>query len=389
MNKTIATIITTALVTCLVTNTVRDIQYTTAHGGTDRKISAVLDAVDNFSIYDVEGEKEGDAAAYAIIESLGDEYSSYYSKEEYASMLDELSNSYVGIGVTVAADKEAEKVRVVSVAEGQIAEQMGIVSGDYIVAVEGRRYNDSELQELVNAIKGENRTSVGITFERNGEEFSLTMPRETINVETVSSRVIEEDIGYIKINQFSGKNDSVEGAKDTFDYFKESIESLQEQNITSLIIDLRNNPGGNLEIVTKIADYLMPNGVITYTEDKKGERSYYESDDEALNLPMAVLINRASASASEVLSGALRDYNLATLVGEKTFGKGVVQSVLPLYDGSGVIITSSRYFTPSGECIHEKGIEPDIPVSLDTDTPISKLSYDEDLQLKKAVEVLK
>lgn len=389
MKKNILIVIITTLITCLVTNTARDIRLSSAHGGAERKIQTVLDIIDNFSVYDIDGEKEGNAAANAIISGLGDVYSGYYSQEEFASLKDEMSNSYIGIGVTVAADTDAGKVKVVSVAEGQVAEQMGILMDDYIVAVEGTRYADYEMQELVSAIKGEEGTSVTITIDRDGAEFDLVIERKTIDVETVFSKVIEEDIGYIRVSQFSGKNEGIDDAKDTFDYFKEHMEKLKEENISSLIIDLRNNPGGNLDVVVKIADYLMPEGTITYTEDKNGKKQYYSSDENAINLPMAVLINGASASASEVLSGALRDYELATLVGEKTFGKGVVQSVIPLYDGSGVIITSSRYFTPAGECIHEKGIEPDIKVSMENVVSLSRLGYEEDLQLQKAVEVLR
>lgn len=391
--KTFSIILVTALVTCLVTNTVRDVWFTKAHGGADRKMQTVLDIIDNYSIYDADKTEMSDTAARAVLNCLDDEYTRYYSKEDYEKFAEEMNNSYFGIGVTVRADTDAGKVMVADVAEGQSAEAAGVECGDYILAVDGTRYFADEMNNLVAAIRGnsesDSESSVELILERGDKELTVTVKRKNVSVDTVSSKVIEGDVGYIRITQFTGKDKAVEGAKDTYECFVEHMESLQGQSIKSLIIDLRGNPGGDLDIVTKIADYLLPSGIITYTEDKNGEKEYFESDDSCVNLPMAVLVNGGSASASEVLSGALKDFGVAKLVGEKTFGKGVVQTVLPLYDGSAVVITSSKYYTPSGECIHEKGIEPDVPVSLNIDKSISKLSYEEDLQLQKAVEILK
>ncbi len=390
MKKTLSTIIITALLTCLVTNTVRDVQHSKAHGGADRKLQTIMDVVDDYSVYNTEDIAGlGDAVATAAIWSLGDEYSEYYPPDYFSSVQDMLKSSYVGIGIEFIWDYEANKVRVTGVIEGEAAEQHGVQANDYIVAVDGTRYSASEMPAFVAAIRGVEGTSVTITIEHNGVEQDITMERGAIDVETVTSNVLDGNIGYIHISQFKSKDPKVEGAKDTSDYFAEHLAGLKNQGIDSLILDLRFNGGGDFDVTNKIADILLPSCVITYTEDKNGKRQYYESDSSALDMPMVVLINEGSASGSEVIAGALRDHELATLVGEKSFGKGVVQTLISLHDGSGLRITSAKYFTPLGECIDKKGIEPDVAVSMESDKPISKLRYSEDIQLQKAVEILK
>lgn len=393
--NTFFVIVITALLTCLITNTARDAMHSQAHEGLDRKIQTVTDIIDNYSIYDIDEKLTADAAAHAITYSVSDPYTNYYSKEEYESLTKELQTSYMGVGIIMSSDTVANKLIVVAPIEGQAAEKSGILSGDYITKVDGVVYTGEQLNEAVAAIQGRNLknvegTSVTLGVERSGNYFDITIPRGIIVRETVSSKMLDDGIGYIRISQFNSKNPQIADSKDSYDEFVAEFEKIKGIDLTSLIIDLRNNPGGDLNVVTKIADYILPSGVITYTEDKNGKRQYYESTEElSLNIPIVILVNGGSASASEVLSGALKDYNKAELVGEKTFGKGVVQTVIPLYDGSGLTVTSAKYYTPSGECIHEKGIEPNVLVKLETEKSISQLSYEEDTQLQKAVEILK
>lgn len=390
--NTILTIIATALISCLLTNTVRDARFTQKHNGLDRKLQEVSDIIDNYSIYDTDTTKMADAASSAMTASINDPYTRYYTAEDYKGFVSEIQNSYIGIGVIIGADTSSGKLVVISPIEGQSAELNGIRAGDYILAVDGVSYSAEQLSEAVAAIKipaaqGE-IAPVTLTIQRASSTFDVTVPRKTVNRESVSTELLDGGIGYLRITQFNSKSDAADDAKDTYDEFSTKLSELQNNNISSLIIDLRNNPGGDLDVVTKIADYLLPAGVITYTEDKNGKRKYYESDENSVDLPMVVLVNGGSASASEVLSGALKDHKKATLIGEKTYGKGVVQSVFPLYDGSGITVTSARYYTPSGVCIHGTGIEPDITVSQDGNKSVSQLSHDEDAQLQKAVETL-
>ncbi len=389
--NTVYAIIITALATCLVTNTVKDINHSKAHGGLYKKIASVSDILENFSIYDIDNKEMSDMAAKAIAESVDDIYTNYYTTEEFTQLNSQISNGYRGIGITLGADFEANKLKIVSVTPGQPAEKSGLLPGDYIIAVEGKSYSASDMDSAVYIIKGSHLSTltpppVKLTIERNGVTFDTEVTREVINTPTVISNTLNGDIGYIRITQFNHKNPEFENSKDTYTEFCEHLGNLS--GINSLIIDLRDNPGGDLDIVTKIADHILPKGTITYTEDKNGKKTYYDSDENDVNLPMVVLVNGNSASASEVLCGALKDYKIATVVGEKTYGKGVVQTVIPLYDGSGLTITSAKYYTPSGECIHEKGIEPDVASTLNVQKSVSALEYEEDLQLQKAVEIL-
>lgn len=390
---TILVIIFTALLTFLITNTYRDIMYVKKDSVVSQKSKTIIDKINTHSIYDYDEEKAADMAATGIAMSLNDPYTNYYSKDDFTNLKNNIQSSYIGIGITLSVDMETNKLIVVSAVENQSAQRHGILAKDYIIAVDGIPYSGEQMNDAVSVIKGlhlpkTEGTTVTLTIERDGVKSDITVPREVINIDTVSSKILDNNIGYIRITQFNSKNPFIEDAKDTYNEFTEQLSNLQSQNITSLIIDLRNNPGGDLDVVTKIADTLLPKGIITYTEDKNGHKTNFDSDSDSFPLPIAVLVNNSSASASEVLSGALKDYNKATLIGEKTFGKGVVQTVIPLPDGSGMTVTSARYFTPSGECIHEKGIEPDILIPFETEKAISDLTLDEDIQLQKAIEIL-
>lgn len=352
------------------------------------KISVVENMLSEYSLFDTDEEKMADYAAIAIAASVDDPYTAYYPKEEFSSFKDNILSSYVGVGAMLGADLEKDEITVVSTVEDGPAYKAGIKAGDIIIAVDGKSYEASRLTEATMNIKaGEEGSIVKITVDRPGKgKIDFDVKREKIVKKTVVSRMVTKDIGYIQITGFETKTSGAD--KDTFDSFKEEYQALEKNGLKKLIIDLRDNPGGDLDVVCKIADEFLPEGIITYTEDKKGKRDNIYSDKNEIDIPIVVLVNGGSASASEVLTGALKDYKKATVVGTRTYGKGIVQAVFPFSDGSGMSITTARYFTPNGECIHKIGIEPDVTVELDSDKQLSEIKDSEDNQLQKAIEIL-
>ncbi|MBR3932566.1 MAG: S41 family peptidase [Clostridia bacterium] len=319
-------------------------------------------------------------AVQSYVEALRDPYSAYYSPSAYKDITAELDGEYRGIGVVVGTRNG--EIIVKSVNSSSPAEKAGILKDDVLLSVNGTDYPAEKLAEAVNVIKGTkvgNTVSLGI---RRGEEIlTIDIKIEKVKEILVTHRVIDGNVGYIRLSSF-GTNVGPE--------FAGTLKELEKENIKALIIDLRSNPGGTLDSATAIADLLLPKGDIVTIKDKKGNEEVYTSDKKELNLPMCVLINEQSASASEVLAGALKDYNKAILVGKKSFGKGVVQSVMDLGDGSGLSLTIAKYYTPSGECIHGVGIEPDIEVDLPEDADFMIGEEDKnDTQLAAALEAIK
>ena len=391
--RTIKIIVFTALITCLLTNTIRDIMYVQNHGEVNNKVKKIVNIIDKYSLYDVDDKKLADFAATGLAVSLNDHYTNYYNKEEFASFNTNLSNSFYGVGIVISVDADANKLIVVSPIEGGPSANAGILPGDYIVKVDDVEYTADQMNDAVSVMRGDNLeekkgTKVTITVERDGTLYDYEITRDIVNVKSVDSKMIENKTAYIRINSFNAAEENVEGAKDTYDEFKEALDALKADGMEKLIIDLRNNPGGSLSVVNKIADELLPYGIITYTETKDGTRQDYTSQNGELDVPMVVLVNGGSASASEVLTGALKDYEKATIIGTKTFGKGIVQTVIPLGDGTGISITTSKYYSPKGVCIHGVGISPDITVEMDESKQISDLLPTEDIQLQKAIEIL-
>ena len=386
-------IVFTALISCLLTSTVKDIMYVQNHGEVNNKVKKIVNIIDKYSLYDVDDKKLADFAATGLTVALDDHYTNYYNEEEFASFNTNLSNSFYGVGIVISVDVEANKLIVVSPIEGGPSANAGILPGDYIVKVDGTEYSADQMNEAVSVMRGDKLeekkgTKVTVTIERDGKLYDYEIIRDVVNVKSVDSKMLDDNTAYIRINSFNAAEEDVEGAKDTYDEFKEALDTLKEGGMQKLIIDLRNNPGGSLSVVNKIADELLPYGIITYTETKDGTRQDYTSQEGELDVPMAVLVNGGSASASEVLTGALKDYEKATVIGTKTFGKGIVQTVIPLGDGTGISITTSKYYSPKGVCIHGVGITPDITVEMDESKQISELSSAEDIQLQKAIEVL-
>ena len=312
-----------------------------------------------------------------LFESLGDVYSCYYTPEEYQLLVEQTQGVYYGIGAYVSKDVETGASTISGVIRNSPAEAAGLMEGDIIYKVDGEDMTGLELDEVVSHIRGPEGTKVTLTLIRSGETMDVELTRAQVNTPTVESEMREDGIGYLQITEF----DDV-----TIEQFNENFNSLKEQGMKGLIIDLRGNPGGSVTTVCAVAEQLLPEGLIFYMEDKNGARTEYTCEGADFDLPLVVLVNEYSASASEILSGAIKDAGIGKLVGKKTYGKGIVQNVIGLEDGSAVKLTIANYYTRNGNDIHLKGIDPDVEVELDTDAYLEDKT---DTQLDKAVEVLK
>ncbi|MGL5311681.1 MAG: S41 family peptidase [Peptostreptococcaceae bacterium] len=290
-------------------------------------------------------------AIKGLFSGLDDPYSQYYTQEEFEKLKEQTSGSFVGIGVIISPTSEDDHITVVSPIEGSPAEQSGILAGDKILKVDGKTVSAKNSDEAISMIKGKKGTEVELTIKRGEQVLEVKVKRDEIVSKTVKSEVLEDNIGYLKITSFS---------EHTYKEFKTALDGLKEKNIKGLVIDLRDNPGGLLTVCKDIADDLIGEGTIVYTKDNKGNTEYLKSDAEKLGLPMALLTNENSASASEILTGAIVDNEEGISVGTTTFGKGLVQSVRELKDGTGYKLTTAQYFTPNGDYINGKGIKPTI-----------------------------
>lgn len=347
------------------------------------KIKNVEKVIKNsFYIYDDEVTTDNleDGIFEGMVASLNDQYAEYFSLSELNEALDEYQGVTYGIGCYVTMEDDMPVIY--GVMEDSPAEEAGVENGDIITKVNGESVFGMSLSQVVEAIKGPENTEVTVVFLRDEEYVELTMKRGKLleNTSVVAGTLIDdEEIGYIRIKEFDENTES---------QFKEALDSLRdEENVKGIVLDLRSNPGGNLNAVVEVARDILPKGIVVYTKDKKGMRKDYTCDGKnELDLPLVVLINEYSASASEILSGAIKDYHKGTLIGTTTYGKGIVQSILDLGDGTAVKLTTSAYFTPSDVNIQGKGIEPDIYLEYDEDL------YDEkelDNQVNKAIEVIR
>lgn len=316
-----------------------------------------------------------------MISSLGDLYSDYFTAEELNDLMQQTEGIYYGIGAGVSLDTVSTYPKIIKVYAGTPAEEAGLREDDIIYEVAGENTYGLDLTEVVSKIKGDEGTWVNLTIYREGEAdyLSIDVQRRKVNIPTVDFKMLNEEMAYIQISEF----DSI-----TVDQFTEALAMARGNNMKGLVLDLRSNPGGSLDAVVQIARKILPEGMIVYTEDKYGKRSEYTCDGtKQIEVPVVVLINGNSASASEILAGAIKDYGIGTLVGTTTYGKGIVQSVMPLSDGSAVKLTISSYFTPKGNNIHGIGIEPDIECIFDGEAYYNDPARP-DNQLDKAVEVL-
>ena len=383
----IITAVTTALVTCLLTNTVRDALYINDNAKIMRKLSAVVRVIKDYSIYEPEDDTLSDMAASALALAVDDPYTRYFSKDMYRQYVDSTSSSYFGIGIVLQSDYETGVVTVSECTEDGPSAREGVEPGDILLGVDDMECNATVVNDVISYIKSrEAGTSVVLHLEREGERLDVSVPLETIQSVMVTGQMLDGETAYIKIDNFESSSDSE--ARTAYDDFMDSVNMLRDSGMTQMVIDLRDNPGGDLNVVCRIADEFLTEGVITYTEDKNGKQEYIYAMDGGMDYPVAIITNGNSASASEVLTGALKDNGKAIVVGETTYGKGVVQRPFALADGSGVTVTIARYFTPSGVCIHGVGIEPDVLCSLPEGTTPADYTVDNDPQIAKAVEVL-
>ena len=345
---------------------------------TVKKANSLIEYINKYYLYDYDEEDMENAIYDAIFESLGDPYSCYYTTDEYKALMESSEGVYCGIGVVVQQDVETGYIKVVQPYENAPGAEAGIKEGDLITAVGGKDICNVDIDLVVKDIRGEEGTYVDITVDRNGKTLEFSVERRMVNVVTVEYEMLENKTGYIQIAQFDGV---------TLTQVEEALENLKEQGMKSLIIDVRNNPGGRLDVVTDILDFFIDKGdLIVYTQDKNGKRVDYKADKEpVINVPCVVLVNGNSASASEIFAGALQDYKLAHIMGTQSFGKGIVQSIIPMIDGTAFKITVEDYYTPNGNNIHGIGITPDTIVELDAD---AYQNDGTDSQLDAAMEYL-
>ena len=348
------------------------------------KLDILMELVEMYYYEDVDTEEMLESAAVGLVAGVGDVYSMYYTKEDMEAFNEETEGEYAGIGCQLLADPTDQLITITRVFKGSPAEEVGMRTGDKIVYVNDVYYSAYEMDAAVDVMRGTPGESVKVTVMRGLETIDFEITRKVVNINYVEHQILDGNIGYVMVFDFLG--DAVEG-------FAQALESFKAAGVTGMIIDLRNNGGGLLDASVAMADMILPEGTVVSMRDKYGNEEVFKIDGEYYDVPMAVLVNEYSASASEILAGAIRDYGEGTLVGMTTFGKGVVQSVVDFPDGSGLKVTTARYFTPSGECIHEIGITPHVPIELDEEVVtlygINNLPHDQDAQLQKAIELIR
>ena len=345
----------------------------------EEKLSVLKGLIDENYIGDVDEEALEEGIYKGYIQGLEDPYSVYYNEEETKDLYETTEGEYSGIGAVLSQDLESGVITLVQIYEGSPAAKAGLKDNDILTKVGDIEVTGMDLSEVVTYIKGEKGTDVDLTVLRgeDAEEITVTATRDTVEAQTVKYEMLEGQTGYLSVSEF----DSV-----TYAQYEEALNKLTDQGMTGLIVDLRNNPGGNLNTVCEMLDMVLPKGTIVYTEDKDGKRETATSDDEhQINVPMVVLVNGNSASASEIYAGAVQDYGIGKIVGTQTYGKGVVQQIFDLGDGTSVKLTIAEYFTPNGRSIDGEGITPDVEVEYEAD----ENNPEADNQLEKALEVMK
>ena len=336
-------------------------------------------------LFEMNEQEMNDGMLKGMFESLDDPYSVYMNPEEFTSLQESNAGAFGGIGVTVSPSAEDNLITVVAPIKDTPADAAGLRAGDKIIRVEGEEFTGDQMDQAVKVMRGEPGTDVTITVrrlstEKPPEEFDVTITREIINIISAEGQMMEGGIGYITISSFDENTDR---------YFDDTLAQLEDEGAQGIVLDLRNNPGGLLDTVLHIADRLLPQGNLLITRSKSGDEIVETSDRQADDIPMVVLINEGSASASEILAGAIQDYDRAPIIGTTSFGKGIVQRIIPLEDGSGFKLTVSEYFTPDNRKIHEIGVEPDVVVEWEGEEPtFGPDVLEQDNQLQRAVEEL-
>ena len=341
----------------------------------DTKMNKLASYIETFYLDDVSEEDMAEGAFKGVVAALGDPYSEYYTEEEYESLMESTSGEYNGIGVSISQKEENGEITIATVFDDTPAKEAGIQEGDVIVAVDGNDMTGKSSQDVVSMIKGKTDGTVTITVMRNGEKLDIQVEIRKVERPTVANHMMDGNIGYIKLGEFDGVSTS---------QFSEALNELKDQGMEKLVIDIRDNPGGRLDVVCDLLDlFVDKDKLIVYTKDKNGNKQeeYTRYDASVKDIPISIIVNGNSASAAEVFTGVMQDYGLAKIVGTQTFGKGIVQKILDMGDGSAVKLTVSKYYLPNDENIHGQGITPDYVIDADENT-------EEDVQMNKAVEVL-
>lgn len=346
---------------------------------TNDKLETIQGILDKNFYFEEDEQEKQDGIIKGYMEGLDDPYSVYYTQEEYASFMEDTEGEYVGVGVQVSQAADTKTITITKVFEGP-AQDAGIEEEDIITKVDGEDISDQDLDTVVDKIRGEEGTEVTLTIYRStdAKDYEYTMKRKKVENPTVDYKMLDNNIGYIEVTSFY---------EVTAEQYIAAVKDLESQGMEGLIVDLRSNGGGLLDIAVEMLDFMLPEGKIVYTKDKDGNiiDEYNSTADEQFTKPLAVLVNGYSASASEIFAGAIKDYGIGTLVGTNTFGKGIVQRMFPLDDGSAIKVTIAKYFTPKGNDIHKVGIKPDIEVELDADA-YKESKGEKDNQLQAAVD---
>lgn len=356
---------------------------TTSLEGLEYTLSQFRSELEKKYIGEINDEELIEGAVKGYVDALGDPYSTYYTKKEMKTIMEETNGNFVGIGVYMTKDLEKNAILIIKPIENSPAEKAGILPGDLITKVDDVEYTGDKLEEASNKIRGEEGTKVKLEIYRNGETKTFELTRTKVVVSHVTTKVLNNDIGYIAISDFEGECASE---------FETKYKQLEKQGIKKLIIDIRNNGGGIVDEALKIANMLVDkDSTLLITKDKSDKEEITKATEKPIiNMPTVVLVNGYSASASEILAGALKDNGKATLVGTKTYGKGIIQELHQLSDGSGLKITVSEYYTPNHNAIHKIGITPDVEIDLSEDVKQqTTIQEKDDNQLQKAIEILK
>ena len=342
------------------------------------KVELILNYLRVYYLDDLDEEKLGDILSKGLMENIGDKYAEYYDEEEFARMMEDSAGEYSGIGVQVAMNDDGY-IEVYRVFEGSPAEEAGIYPRDLIIEAGGVRDFES-LDDLVAVVRGKEGTTVDLVVLRGEEEIPFTVERRNIVTDSVYGEILQDTLGYMQIAEFNTA---------TIEQFRNTLKDLQDQGMTAVIMDLRSNPGGDYDSVVAVCDQVLPEGPIVTVEDKRGGVLTENSDAECLDIPIVLIVDEGTASAAELFTMALKDYDMAQTVGTKTYGKGVVQSIFRLSDGSGLKFTTEKYYGPNGNCIQDTGIEPDYVIEFPDEVyEDGVITVSEDIQLQKAAELL-
>ena len=374
----------TSLVSIFDTSTFESSEETAKTSEIEKYLKKIKTTINKYYLWkdNIDDEKLKDGAVKGYVSALGDEYTEYIPKDEMEAYTENITGNFVGIGIYMVADENSGRVVVYYPIPESPAEKAGIKAGDQIISVDGTEYTYEDFDKIADYIKGEEGTKVKLVIQRNDEKIELEIKREKINTNPITIEMLENNIGYLKIPIFD---------EDTANDFKEKIEELQNKGAKKIIIDLRNNGGGIVNEATDIADMLLEKGqtIISTVDNNNKKEVTYSKNKPEFTMPVVVITNENSASASEILACSLQDNERAKIIGTKTYGKGIIQTLLSLADGSGLKITTEEYYTPKGTTIHKVGITPNEEVKLpDTVKSVYSVTREDDTQLQKAIEIL-